>query len=291
MSKKPVHNLAASAETGAATIVIDGVAIGLKSTVLPILITSAAVLISYHWWFLRLGFEVPFRCFPSLELPLRLTLMARSPITPAESPKMAGLPEEVRDVTDALDSVGNSMAAVTKGFDISAAALTALALFAAYASAAKLETINLLSPHVIIGLFIGGVLPFFFSAQALDAVGRAAGHMIEEVRRQFREIPGLREGKAKPDYERCVDISTRMALKEMVFPSLVALFAPVIIGFTLGTEALAGVLAGSLLTGMLMALFLSNSGGAWDNAKKYIEAGAFGGKGSKPMVPQSSAIQ
>ena len=133
--------------------------------------------------------------------------------------------------------------------------------------------------HTVI-LFIGGVLPFFFSAQALDAVGRAAGHMIEEVRRQMREIPGLREGKAKPDYARCVDISTRMALKEMIYPSLVALIAPVLIGFTLGTEALAGVLGGSLVTGMLLALFLANSGGAWDNAKKYIEAGAYGGKGS-----------
>ncbi|HBR33105.1 MAG TPA: sodium-translocating pyrophosphatase, partial [Firmicutes bacterium] len=194
--------------------------------------------------------------------------------------EMASLSDEVREVTDTLDSVGNSMAAVTKGFDISAAALTALSLFAAYASAARLTTIDLLSPYVIIGLFIGGVLPFFFSAQAFDAVGRAAGFMIEEVRRQFREIPGLREGSAKPDYARCVDISTRVALKEMVFPSLIALLAPVVVGFTLGTEALAGVLAGSLLTGMLMALFLSNSGGAWDNAKKYIEAGSYGGKNS-----------
>lgn len=278
--KKPVHNLAASAQTGAATTIIDGVAIGMKSTVLPILITSAAVLIAYRFG----GFYgLALSAVSMLSISgITIAVDAYGPVTDNAGgiAEMAGLPEEVREVTDALDSVGNSMAAVTKGFDISAAALTALALFAAYASAAKLETINLLSPHVIIGLFIGGVLPFFFSAQALDAVGRAAGHMIEEVRRQMREIPGLREGKAKPDYARCVDISTRMALKEMIYPSLVALIAPVLIGFTLGTEALAGVLGGSLVTGMLLALFLANSGGAWDNAKKYIEAGAYGGKGS-----------
>ncbi|NLW60488.1 MAG: sodium-translocating pyrophosphatase [Firmicutes bacterium] len=278
--KKPVRTLAASAQTGTATTVIDGMAIGMKSTVLPILITAGAVLIAY-----RFGgfFGLALSAVSMLSISgLTIAVDAYGPVADNAGgiAEMAGLPEEVREVTDALDSVGNSMAAVTKGFDISAAALTALSLFAAYASAAQLKSIDLLSPHVIIGLFIGGVLPFFFSAQALDAVGRAAGFMIEEVRRQMREIPGLREGKAKPDYARCVDISTRVALKEMVLPSLIALLVPVVVGFTLGTEALAGVLGGSLLTGMLMALFLANSGGAWDNAKKYIEAGNFGGKNS-----------
>ena len=278
--KKPVRALAASAQTGAATTIIDGMAIGMKSTVLPILITSGAVLVAYKFG----GFYgLALSAVSMLSISgITIAVDAYGPVADNAGgiAEMAGLSDEVREVTDTLDSVGNSMAAVTKGFDISAAALTALSLFAAYASAAKLTTIDLLSPLVIIGLFIGGVLPFFFSAQAFDAVGRAAGFMIEEVRRQFREIPGLREGKTKPDYARCVDISTRVALKEMVFPSLVALLAPVVVGFTLGTEALAGVLAGSLLTGMLMALFLSNSGGAWDNAKKYIEAGNFGGKNS-----------
>jgi K(+)-stimulated pyrophosphate-energized sodium pump len=278
--KKPVRFLASSAQTGAATTIIDGVAIGMKSTVLPIIITSGAVLIAYRFG----GFYgLALSAVSMLSISgITIAVDAYGPVADNAGgiAEMASLPEDVREVTDTLDSVGNSMAAVTKGFDISAAALTALSLFAAYASAAKLETIDLLSPLVIIGLLIGGVLPFFFSAQAFEAVGRAAGYMIEEVRRQFCEIPGLREGRTKPDYARCVDISTRVALKEMVFPSLIALLAPVVIGFTLGTEALAGVLAGSLLTGMLMALFLSNSGGAWDNAKKYIEAGNHGGKNS-----------
>ncbi|NLM37191.1 MAG: sodium-translocating pyrophosphatase [Firmicutes bacterium] len=278
--KQPVRRLAAAAQTGAATTIIDGVAVGMKSTVLPILITSGAVLIAH-----RFGgfFGLALSAVSMLSISgITIAVDAYGPVSDNAGgiTEMAGLSEEVREVTDTLDSVGNSMAAVTKGFDISAAALTALSLFAAYASAAQLEMIDLLSPAVIIGLFIGGIMPFFFSAQALEAVGRAAGFMIEEVRRQMREIPGLREGKAKPDYARCVDISTRVALKEMTLPSVIALFVPVVVGFTLGKEALAGVLGGSLVTGMLMALFLSNSGGAWDNAKKYIEAGNFGGKHS-----------
>lgn len=278
--KKPVRFLAASAQTGAATTIIDGMAIGMKSTVLPILITAAAVLISYKFGGF---FGLALSAVSMLSISgITIAVDAYGPVADNAGgiAEMSGLPDDVREVTDTLDSVGNSMAAVTKGFDISAAALTALSLFAAYASAARLTSIDLLSPYVIIGVFIGGVLPFFFSAQALDAVGRAAGFMIEEVRRQLREIPGLREGKAKPDYARCVDISTRVALKEMILPSVIALLVPVVIGFTLGKEALAGVLGGSLLTGMLMALFLANSGGAWDNAKKYIEAGNFGGKNS-----------
>ena len=194
--------------------------------------------------------------------------------------EMAGMPESVRDITDNLDAVGNTTAAVGKGFAIGSAALTALALFSAYTAAVKLTSINLTSAPVIAGLFIGGMLPFLFSALTMDAVGKAAFKMIEEVRRQFREIPGIMENKAKPDYARCVEISTAAAIKEMIIPGLLAVVVPVFVGVVLGAEALGGLLAGSLVTGVLMAIFMANSGGAWDNAKKYIEGGAHGGKGT-----------
>jgi K(+)-stimulated pyrophosphate-energized sodium pump len=198
--------------------------------------------------------------------------------------EMSHLGPETRRITDGLDAIGNTTAAIGKGFAIGSAALTALALFSAYASAVGLNItgINLVNPIVVIGLLIGGVVPFYVGALTMTAVGRAAQGMVEEVRRQFREIPGLMQGTAKPDSARCVDISTRAALREMVLPGLVAVLTPVAVGYFLGVEALGGLLGGATVTGVLMALFMSNAGGAWDNAKKYIEGGALGGKGSDP---------
>ena len=195
--------------------------------------------------------------------------------------EMSHLDEHVREITDSLDAVGNPTAAMGKGFAIGSAALTALALFVSYAEVVHITNINIMDPLVIIGLFVGGMLPFVFSAWTMSSVSRAAHSMIEEVRRQFREIPGIMEEKAKPDYTRCVDISTKAALREMIRPGVMAVIDPIIMGILLGPEALGGMLAGSLVTGVLMAIFLSNAGGAWDNAKKYIENGNFGGKGSE----------
>ena len=193
---------------------------------------------------------------------------------------MSGLDPHVREITDKLDAVGNTTAAMGKGFAIGSAALTALALFVSYATEVRLGAINMLSPAVVIGLLIGGMLPFAFSALTMDSVSKAAYKMIEEVRRQFREIPGILEGERKPDYASCVSISTRAALHEMIVPGVMAVAAPLLVGILLGPEALGGLLAGSLVTGVLLAIFMSNAGGAWDNAKKFIEEGHHGGKGS-----------
>jgi K(+)-stimulated pyrophosphate-energized sodium pump len=196
--------------------------------------------------------------------------------------EMAQLPKQVRTRTDALDSAGNTTAAIGKGFAIGSAALTSLALFSAFSEAAGLQAINLMNPNTLIGLLLGGTLPFIFSAMTMNAVGRAAFAMIEEVRKQFREIKGLMEGKAEGDSARCVDIATAAAIKEMMLPGFIAVASPVVVGYVLGAEALGGLLAGSLVTGVLLAISMANSGGAWDNAKKYIEAGNLGGKGSDP---------
>ena len=195
--------------------------------------------------------------------------------------EMSGLDSGVRKITDKLDAVGNTTAAMGKGFAIGSAALTALALFVSYAEAVQLKNIDLLDSRVIIGLFIGGMLPFLFSAFTMQSVGKAAFEMIEEVRRQFRTIPGIMEGTGKPDYKKCVEISTTAALKEILVPGIMAVAAPLVVGILLGTAALGGLLAGALVTGVLMAIFMSNAGGAWDNAKKYIEEGNHGGKGSE----------
>jgi K(+)-stimulated pyrophosphate-energized sodium pump len=194
---------------------------------------------------------------------------------------MCELPKEVRGITDKLDAVGNTTAAIGKGFAIGSAALTSLALFAAFSQAAELQAIDIMNPLVIVGMFVGGMLPFLFSAMTMESVGKAAGAMIDEVRRQFREIKGIMEGTAVPEYEKCVDISTAAALREMILPGVMAVLSPLAMGFLFGPAALGGMLAGALVSGVVMAIFMSNAGGAWDNAKKYIEEGHYGGKGSE----------
>jgi K(+)-stimulated pyrophosphate-energized sodium pump len=254
----------------------------MKSTVAPVLFICAATLIGY-----KAGGMYGIACAAVGMLSITgmvLSVDAYGPISDNAGgiAEMAGLPKEVRDITDRLDAVGNTTAAVGKGLAIGSAALTALALFVSYASATHLEKIDIMDANVIVGLFIGGALPFIFSALSIQAVSRAAEKMIEEVRRQFREIPGIMDGTGRPQYEKCVDISTSAAIKEMVLPGLMAVIVPVAVGKVLGAAALGGLLGGAIVTGVMMAIFMSNSGGAWDNAKKYIESGQHGGKGSAP---------
>ena len=276
-----VKRIASQSETGSATTIISGVAIGMRSTWVPILLICVGIYVSYSVTNDLYGIALAAVGMLSTT-GLTVAVDAYGPIADNSGgiAEMSGLDPEVREITDKLDAVGNTTAAIGKGFAIGSAALTALALFVSYATEVKLTSINLLDPYVVIGILIGGMLPFAFSAMTMDSVSKAAYKMIEEVRRQFREIPGILEGSAKPDYGTCVSISTRAALHEMLVPGIMAVAAPLLVGLLLGPEALGGLLAGSLVTGVLLAIYMSTSGGAWDNAKKYIEGGHNGGKGS-----------
>ena len=285
---KAVQKIAQQSETGSATNIISGMAVGLRSTAFPILLICVGIFVSYFCCKnISVGagiYGVALAAVGMLSTTgVTVAVDAYGPIADNAGgiAEMSGLDHSVREITDKLDSVGNTTAAIGKGFAIGSAALTALALFFSYSQAVSLDVmgINILNYKVVIGLFIGGVLPFVFSAFTMDSVSKAAYKMIEEVRRQFREIPGILEGKAKPDYNSCVSISTTAALKEMIVPGLLAVLCPLLVGCILGVEALGGLLAGALVTGVLLAIFMSNSGGAWDNAKKFIEGGVYGGKG------------
>jgi K(+)-stimulated pyrophosphate-energized sodium pump len=281
VNRAPAQAIAAQSATGAATNIIAGLGIGMRSTALPVIVLCATVLIAHYSAGL---YGIGIAALGMLSTTgIQLAVDAYGPVADNAGgiAEMSGLPHEVRQRTDRLDAVGNTTAAIGKGFAIGSAALTALALFSAYTHTVRLEAIDILDPRVMVGIFLGTMLPYLFSSYALNAVGRAAFAMIEEVRHQFRTIPGLMEGTAKGDYRRCVDISTAAALRQMIVPGLLAVLTPVAVGFLGSPQMLGGLLAGCTASGVLLALFMANSGGAWDNAKKFIESGALGGKGSE----------
>jgi len=277
---RPVKSIAEAAKTGAGTNLIQGLAIGMESTAIPVLVVVAAIVASYSFGGLY-GIALAAAAMLSLS-GIIIAVDSYGPITDNAGgiAEMSGLPSKVREITDSLDSVGNTTKATTKGFAIGGAALGALALFVAFAEEAHITSVSLLDPMVVVGLFLGAMLPFIFSSFLMTAVGRAAFQIVEEVRRQFREIPGLMSGKGKPDYAKCVDISTKTALAELAVPGIMAVLAPIVVGIVFGVNALAGMLAGTIASGLMMALFMCTAGAAWDNGKKLIEDGVYGGKGS-----------